>query len=220
MHIKGDVMTPTYYKISDRLSGKLSEKYYKILTRSWTSLGITMILGVYFLYRYFKSPTMSVINISLFVVLIICIFITILLNDRQKNAISKIVQPVNVSDLIRIEAIPEMIKEIENSTRWLLTIFQVFTVFVTTLFFMLQSYLSYTSINLVLKSYEFRGQSLIKSAKRMDNMLKGDMNIISAIIAFIVAMLIVVLSITMYNSFISKKELIKQCLRVQYYKPK
>lgn len=202
MHIKGDVMTPTYYKISDRLSGKLSEKYYKILTRSWTSLGITMILGVYFLYRYFKSPTMSVINISLFVVLIICIFITILLNDRQKNAISKIVQPVNVSDLIRIEAIPEMIKEIENSTRWLLTIFQVFTVFVTTLFFMLQSYLSYTSINLVLKSYEFRGQSLIKSAKRMDNMLKGDMNIISAIIAFIVAMLIVVLSITMYNSFI------------------
>lgn len=195
-------MTPTYYKISDRLSGKLSEKYYKILTRSWTSLGITMILGVYFLYRYFKSPTMSVINISLFVVLIICIFITILLNDRQKNAISKIVQPVNVSDLIRIEAIPEMIKEIENSTRWLLTIFQVFTVFVTTLFFMLQSYLSYTSINLVLKSYEFRGQSLIKSAKRMDNMLKGDMNIISAIIAFIVAMLIVVLSITMYNSFI------------------
>lgn len=220
MHIKGDVMTPTYYKISDRLSGKLSEKYYKILTRSWTSLGITMILGVYFLYRYFKSPTMSVINISLFVVLIICIFITILLNDRQKNAISKIVQPVNVSDLIRIEPIPEMIKEIENSTRWLLTIFQVFTVFVTTLFFMLQSYLSYTSINLVLKSYEFRGQSLIKSAKRMDNMLKGDMNIISAIIAFIVAMLIVVLSITMYNSFISKKELIKQCLRVQYYKPK
>lgn len=213
-------MTPTYYKISDRLSGKLSEKYYKILTRSWTSLGITMILGVYFLYRYFKSPTMSVINISLFVVLIICIFITILLNDRQKNAISKIVQPVNVSDLIRIEPIPEMIKEIENSTRWLLTIFQVFTVFVTTLFFMLQSYLSYTSINLVLKSYEFRGQSLIKSAKRMDNMLKGDMNIISAIIAFIVAMLIVVLSITMYNSFISKKELIKQCLRVQYYKPK
>ncbi|KYK52097.1 hypothetical protein AYO51_01360 [Lactiplantibacillus plantarum] len=113
-----------------------------------------------------------------------------------------------------------MIKEIENSTRWLLTIFQVFTVFVTTLFFMLQSYLSYASINLVLKSYEFKGKSSIKSAKRMDNMLKGDMNIISVIIAFVVAMLIVVLSITMYNSFIFKKELIKQCLRVQYYKPK
>lgn len=211
-------MSSTYNNIEKQLKSELAQ-YQKLLITPWIFLILTLLAFYTFGFTLQNSPNAkTTINLEIVSIFVLGFFAYYFW--KQKNCKLKlIVRPINLDKRIRKEAIPELISEIDKSTEWTKSVFQVFLAVLTIIFFAINAFVTFISFlydaNVsILDKYP---KELMKIANQVTSELL-QMTTVSFYISLIsVIILFVMLIIVVYNTFLSKRKFVQLCLYETYY---